>query len=192
MFARFILLTVAAIIVSGCSRLPDAIRRAPEPDIILPDAVGNFSAVRNKNVRWGGILIDVENAETETTLHVLGYPLAGSGRPDRNEQLLGRFLVNTTDFIDPEAYPKGSEVTVAGRLTGQSEGRVGNYPITLPVVTAQLIYFWPATSSRYGYPYYGSYRYGYGGYRAGFGLGYGFGYRPYRRFGFRGYGRGYW
>lgn len=188
MIDRFIL-TVAVLMVYGCSQLPANIRHAPEPDIMLQEAVDNFSYARDKNVRWGGILIDVENAETTTTLHLLGYPLSRSGRPERDEPALGRFLINTTDFIDPEAYPKGSEVTVAGRLTEQTEGQVGEHPITLPVVTAETIYFWPVDSS-YRYGYYGyPYGYGYGGYRLG--IGYGFRYRPYR-YGFRRFGRYHW
>ncbi len=182
-----LLLTAAFVLITGCSQLPDAIRRAPEPDIVLQDALDNSSYARDKKVRWGGILVDVINEEDSTTLHVLGYPVSRSGRPDRNEQPLGRFLAITPTFVDPEAYPKGSEVTIAGRISEQTEGKVGEHPITLPVVQTSLIYFWPVTSARYSYPYgYGGY--GYGGYRAGFGLGYGF--RPYRRFGFYGL-RGY-
>ncbi|MCL7419672.1 MAG: Slp family lipoprotein [Methylobacter sp.] len=184
---RLLLLTIA-ILLGACTTVPKAIRRAPEPDIPLADVQKNFSAHQGKPVRWGGVLLEVENRETETLLQILGYPLRYNGRPDVTDAAQGRFIIKTHEFLDPAVYAKDRELTVTGRLIELNERQIGRKSLTLPVIESQQLYLWPEAyrGRYYGYrgysPLYGNYRYGGYGYR-------GFYYRPrgYFRFGGRYY-----
>lgn len=163
-----------AILLSGCSHIPETIRHAPSHDIHLQDTKNNFSKHQNQMVRWGGTLIDVVNKENETTLQILAFPLNYKGRPDLSAAAQGRFLVKTNEFLDPAVYTTGSELTVTGRLVDENNRKVGQKVLQLPVIELQQIYLWPEYRQNYcGYsPYHGKYRYGGYGYR-------GFHYRPY-------------
>ncbi len=181
---KFIYLILLAVSLAGCSHIPEQIRVTPEPDISLAAAQKNPDFYLDKSVRWGGTLLSVTNLEQGSQLQILGYPLYSNGRPDQSAETQGRFLATTEQFIDPEAYKSGTEITITGQLTGSETLTIGKTQINVPVVRASYIYPWPEYDyryNRYGQGYYcpyPSYRYGYGyhgrhywpGYRYGFGF----------------------
>lgn len=164
-----LLLLILTTLVAACTTIPETIRSAPEPDIHLPDTQKNFSTHRGKTVRWGGVLLEVKNKETGTTLQVLGYPLTYNGRPDVTAVAEGRFIFETAEFLDPAVYAKGRELTATGRLIELSERQIGGKSLALPVIEIQQIYLWPEEYRRRYYrycgysPFYCNYRFGYRG-----------------------------
>jgi outer membrane lipoprotein len=170
-------LILLCLFLSACTNLPPAIEDAPEVDISYNQARQNFANYKNAKVRWGGVIIDVENEQHFSLVQVLSYPLNSYGRPNLDEPNEGRFLIKSADFLDPAVYKKDTELTVAGTLSEEVERKVGNKPLRFPVIEANVVHLWPQyePSNYYGYP-----GYGYGG----FGYGYypyygGFGYYPY-------------
>lgn len=175
---KLVFLIQVILLIGACSNIPETIRYAPEADIRLSDVQKNFSAYQGGRVRWGGTLLEVENTETSTTLQILAYPLRYNGRPNISSIAQGRFIAQTTQFLDPEIYTKDTEITVTGKLTGQAERQIDAKTIKLPVVDSSQLYLWPKYRRRnYGYqygfgycgfpPYYWNYRYGgygYGGF----------------------------
>jgi outer membrane lipoprotein len=155
------------LLLNACSNLPPAIENAPAFDASYGQVIQNIDHYKTAPVRWGGVIVGVENEQNYTLLQVLSYPLNYYGRPQLNQPNQGRFLVRSTDFLDPAVYAKDKEMTVAGTVGGDVSRTIGNKVMRLPLISAAIIYLWPDYQRDY---YYGGY--------GGFGLGYPIGY-PY-------------
>lgn len=157
----------------GCSNLPPAIKDAPLVDISYPQAAQAISSYPAAPVRWGGVIVDVENEQTSSQVQVLSYPLNNYGRPLVDKPSEGRFVINSPEFLDPAVYAKNTEITVAGILNGDVERTIGKKVLHLPVVKTSVIHLWPNESRNECYG----------------GGGFGFGYSP---FGYSPWGGGYY
>ena len=181
---------ICCLFLSACSNLPPAIQDAPLYDIAYRQAMQNLAKYKNAPVRWGGIIVDVENEQDYTLVQVLYYPLGSYGRPLTDQSNEGRFVIKTPEFLDPAIYAKSTEITVAGTLAGDIERTVGKKNMRLPLISAGVIYQWPdyAPSGAYGYGGYGGFGYGYGPYNSFYGYYpyyWGGFYRPYPYYRYR-------
>jgi outer membrane lipoprotein len=170
------LLSICALLLSACSNLPPAIENPPLYDISYSQAIRNIAQFKDAPVRWGGVVIDVENEQNFSLVQVLYYPLNSYGRPRLDKANEGRFLIKSPQFLDPAVYTKDTEITVAGTLKGDVERKVGNKTLRLPLISSSIVYLWPAyvPGNYYGYGgfgyaypwygYYGYYPYYWGGY----------------------------
>ncbi len=175
------LLFICISLLSACSNLPPAIEDPPLYDISYSQATQDIAHFKESPVRWGGVVIDVENEQNFSLVQVLYYPLNNYGRPRIDKPNKGRFLFKSAEFLDPTVYKKDTEITVAGTLKGDIQRSVGNKTLHLPLISATVIHLWP--------PYVPDNYYGYGGYGYG---GYGYGYPYYGYYGYPYYGyRGY-
>jgi outer membrane lipoprotein len=159
------------LLLTACSGLPPAIDDPPAMDLAYNTVIQAPDRYKNMPVRWGGVIAEVENEQNASLVQILLYPLNHYGRPLLDEKPQGRFVVKSTQFLDPLVYAKNDEITIAGSLSGTIERVIGKKTMTLPLVYATTLYLWPAYN-------YNNYYYGYGGY-GGYGYG-GFGYySPY-------------
>jgi outer membrane lipoprotein len=181
---RHLLLISILLFLGACSNLPPAIEEPPLYDISYNEAVRNIAQFKDAPVRWGGEIIDVENEQNFSLVQVLYYPLNSYGRPRIDKPNGGRFLIKSSEFLDPAVYTKDTDITVAGTLQGDAERKVGNKSLRLPIILAKVIHLWPANiysnyyGYGYGYPYYGYYGY--------------YGYYPYAPYYWGGYYWPYW
>jgi len=173
------LISICLLLLSACSNLPPAIEDPPLYDISYSQATQNIAQFKDAPVRWGGVVIDVENEQNFSLVQILYYPLNSYGRPRLDKPNEGRFLIKSPQFLDPAVYTKDSEITVAGILKGDVERKVGNKTLRLPLISSTVIYLWPDYVP-------GNY-YGYGGYG-----GFGFGYPYYGYYGYPYYWGGYY
>jgi outer membrane lipoprotein len=162
------LLSICILLLSACSNLPPLIEDPPLFDISYSQATPNIAHYKDAPVRWGGVIIGVENEQNFSLVQVLYYPLNSYGRPRLDEPNEGRFLIKSPEFLDPAVYTKDTEITVAGTLKGDIERTVGNKTLRLPLISSTVIHLWPAYvpggyygygGFGYGYPYYGYYGY---------------------------------
>lgn len=162
-------------------------RNANVTDVTYAQAIQNLDNHKDTLVRWGGVIIDVENEEKFSFVQALFYPLGYSGRPQLDNPNGGRFVIKSTEFLDPIVYAKDKEITVVGALNGKIERTVGKKTIQVPLIQSTAIHLWPEDqNSYYGHgPYYGGYGPYFGMYgpythpflfQGGWGGGY---YRPY-------------
>ena len=163
------------LLLSACSNLPPAIEDPPLYDLSLAQAKQNTAQFKEAPVRWGGVIVDVQNEENFSLVQILYYPLNYYGRPKLDQTNQGRFVVKSPEFLDPAIYTKDSEITVAGTLKGETERLVGNKKLKLPMLSPQQLHLWPAYTNYNNY--YGGY--GYGGYGGFGGFGYGYPYYGY-------------
>lgn len=173
------------LLLSACSNLPPAIEHAPPYDLGYNEAIQNIAKYKDAPVRWGGIIIDVENEQTKTLVQILYYPLDSYGRPMTDEQNGGRFLIERPEFLDPAVYTRNTEITVAGTIKGDAERAIGKKVMRLPLISATTLYVWPTYERSSYYDGYG-YGFGYNPYYGGYGYPYYWGgyYRPYYPYGY--------
>lgn len=163
-------LFAACLLLTACSNLPPAIEDPPAFDLTYQEALINGAKYKNAPVRWGGTIIEVENEPSFSAIQVLLYPLGSYGRPDLDEPQQGRFVMKSPEFLDPAVYKKNTSITVAGILEGDTERKVGNKTLRLPLLAAKQTHLWEEETY---YPYYGGFGngfYPYGGF---------YGYSPY-------------
>ena len=148
-----------ALLLSACaSQVPQSIREAPADMPSLEQVRAHASDYMERQVRWGGTIIDTGNREDTTWLTVLGRPLYKGGEPRTTDDSAGRFIAIVPEFLDPQVYAPDRQVTVSGTLLRTEVSKVGDYPYTYPVVQADAWYLWPEkTEPPYGYPYPGWY-----------------------------------
>ena len=168
--------------LSACAGLPSAVKDVPVTKLSYTEASSDPNSYKNTSVRWGGSIIDVDNEQDYTLIQVLSYPLDFTGRPQFSKPSQGRFVIKSSEFLDPAVYAKDREITVAGVLEGDIERTVGKKTVRLPLVSSISMYLWPIyLADPYGYGYRG-----YGGW----------GYNPYYGYGYYGgppyYGGGYY
>jgi outer membrane lipoprotein len=97
-------------------------------------------------VLLGGKVVEPLAKEGVTELAVLQLELGSRDRPLDNDQTQGRFLVRSTQFIDPAIFPPGTFVTVVGRLQGSQVRSIGQMAYTYPVIEPVELKKWPAGS----------------------------------------------
>ncbi len=133
--------------LSACANLPPELEAPDVAPVHLPQVVEEPTAFQGEKVRWGGVILSVENETKETWVQILEKPLNRSGRPKESAQPRGRFLMHTTTFLDPAIYSQGKELTVVGTLNSMAERTVGKRKIQLPVIEAESWRLWPEQTS---------------------------------------------
>lgn len=184
-------IVILSVFLSACSSLPVAIKTPPEQDVQLKQVASHVTEYIGKRVRWGGQVVDVDNNDTHSTLHIVQFPLNSFGRPIVTKSSQGRFLGQSSQFFDPTVYKKGTLITVAGSIDSEAVRKVDEKSLTLPVITITESHIW-SNRQRYdnyygeiAYPYYfryGYYRSYYYPYRYPYYGGYGYRHHYYHRY----------
>jgi len=112
---------------------------------------GSFSDVlqdpakyQGETLLWGGKVIETQVKEGVTDIVVLQLALGGYDRPMDDDQSHGRFLIRSSQFLDPALYPPATLVTVVGRLQGTERKPIGQMLYVYPVIDPIEIKKWPA------------------------------------------------
>jgi outer membrane lipoprotein len=152
-------LSIALLLAACASQVPPAIREAPADSPSVEAVRGNAADYLQRQIRWGGRLIQTENREHATGLVVLAAPsLSKDGEPRSGDGSAGRFIAIVPEFLDPQVYAADRKVTVSGTLLGSETRLVGEFPYSYPVVQATSWYLWPEENETpYGYSYPGWY-----------------------------------
>jgi outer membrane lipoprotein len=161
-------LLCSLLLLGACTGMPPDLRDFSATTVPYQLINQNINAYKDTPIRWGGTVITIENEADSSLMQVLFYPLNRHGYPQTNQAGKGRFAVQTSEFLDPAIFAKGTEVTVTGTIKEGIEHTVGNKIIHIPLVIAQTIHLWPISyrednlywNSRYRYGPYPSY-YGY-------------------------------
>lgn len=101
----------------------------------------NFS---NREVIWGGRIVQVKVLADHSEIELLAYPLDSSQRPKANDSGNGRFIAVMPGYVEPLDYPSGALMTVNGKLTGSRAGKVGEADYVFPLVSVAQSHVWSA------------------------------------------------
>ncbi|TLY37864.1 MAG: hypothetical protein E6K60_03220 [Nitrospirae bacterium] len=137
-----------------------------------------------RTVMLGGIVLNAKRLQDRTEIEILQLPLNPALAPITNRsQSQGRFLAVQKEFLDPAILPKGTPVTVIGKVEGSTVKPFDQANYEYPVLEVKNITDWGRTqyAAHYPgyrvapYPYYGGY-YPYGYYDGFYGP---YGWGPY-------------
>lgn len=145
MFLRALFCAVCCLALAGCATPPlnaDAVTVKLTPDQVkaAPDSAKG-------TVIWGGVIVSTVNLADRTQIEVLAYPLKGNQRPAVSKQPLGRFLLQSPEYIEAKQYSEGREVTAIGMLQGITKGEVGKADYDFPTVTLSDVHLWHRDNS---------------------------------------------
>lgn len=139
---------VAALLLAGCAST-DCERPTGNP-AVTPAEVAATGGHTGELVRWGGTIAAASNLKDQTEIEVVGYPLDRCGRPESGAEPVGRFVVIHSGYLETADYRPGSQVSVAGLVTGTREGSVGGASYVFPLVQSRDIRLLDDTDSASG------------------------------------------
>ncbi len=147
--------------LGGCASTPDSIRTSDEPMTSLAAVRASPDKFDSAQVRWGGVVMSVENRANDTLLQIVDRRLDGRGRPRQQLQSAGRFIARVDGFLDPAVYAVQRSITVVGTVDGALNRKIGEADYQFPVVAVEKHHLWdpgyasaPHSSHGHG-PYHG-------------------------------------
>jgi outer membrane lipoprotein len=162
-----------ALLLSACASGPAFDTAGVDPSVTPRRVANSPQTAVGKRVQWGGTILGVSNQPERTQIEVLAYPLGGNKKPRRDNEPLGRFILERSGYLEPATYAQGRLISVVGTVSGTRVGRIGEASYDHPVVDAAQLYLWPEDSG-YGSGVHFGVGVGTGGTRWGTGVGIGF------------------
>jgi outer membrane lipoprotein len=131
------------LLLSACATGPTFDSSRVNRGLTPKNAVAKLPAGAGNSVLWGGVILSTTNLRERTDIEVLGYPLDGNEKPQRDREPLGRFIVQTKGFLEPATYGKDRLLSVIGTVSRTQAGKVGASDYVYPVIDAGQLYLWP-------------------------------------------------
>ena len=152
---RFLPLLLAVDLLAGCAAsppLPTAITTPPPGNVQLVEVQRDPQAAAGARVRWGGTVVSVSaEGGGVARIEVLERKLDAGGRPLGYTPSDGRFVIRAAPEVDPWKYRVGSEITVAGTVSGAVTSVAGG---SVPVLEVEHFARWAPPRRYYHDPYY--------------------------------------
>jgi len=132
------------LLLSACTSLPPAFDNAPATEVTYNQVREDLAGYHNTLVRWGGVIVNVENVDDASLMEITHYPLDHYGRPQIDETSEGRFVIKSVELLDPETYAAEREIIVLGVIDGDIERTMSNETrVLLPLINSTAIHLWP-------------------------------------------------
>lgn len=138
-------LLACLILLSSCASAPFNTEQVSVQ--LTPDQVRSEPDAAKGTVIWGGVIVSSVNLVDRTQFEVLAYPLDHYQRPIKSAKSLGRFLLQSPNYIETENYAPGRELTTLGTLQGVTQGEVGDAIYDYPTVTLNDVHLWHPDNS---------------------------------------------
>nr|UKE85852.1 Slp family lipoprotein [Pectobacterium sp. PL152] len=165
------MVAAAALLLSGCVTIPDAIKgTSPTPQDDLVRVMNAPQIYVGQESRFGGRVVGIRNEANKTRLEIASMPLDSGAKPLLDMPSEGRFIAYVNRFLEPVDF-KDQLVTVVGPIVGTEQGAIGDKPYRYVVIDAQGYKRWNVVQRLMMPP--GGYGYGPWGWRAGYGYGWG-------------------
>jgi outer membrane lipoprotein len=134
--ARYIALAVVAAVLmaAGCATETGGCRVPVGYPALTPAAAAADSTAVGQRTTWGGTLVEARNLAETTELEMIGYPLNTCGRPLRDEDPIGRFIILRTGYLETATLRPGDAITATGTIVATREGRIGETFYRFPLI----------------------------------------------------------
>ena len=151
-----------AFFLTACvNPITEEAREQIAPETTFAMVSENPTAFLDQHLLIGGVVISIENDEEGSILEVMEWRLSRWGEPSYLDDSGRRFLVKTSELLDPAIYETGTLVTLAGVVLGHEARLSGEHEYDYPVFGLTEIHLWQIPF-RYGihnnldpsYPYY--------------------------------------
>lgn len=133
------------IALSACSsHIPTVISNPATPSPDLTQVQSSPEDYLSKELRWGGIILGIENKKDTSQLTIIAYPLSDNGEPQISKQSTGRFIAIINGFLEPTIYAAERKMTFVGNLLKTETQKIGEFDYKHPVIQVAHYYLWPA------------------------------------------------
>ena len=119
-------------ISQGFKNSPSISKIQAEPEVYL-----------SQPVRWGGVIIKIENRQNTSRLTIVAYPLSRNGEPQVYKNSIGRFIASFNLFLEPQVYKRDRIITLTGQFIKAETISVGKFPYNYPVIEVKQHFLWP-------------------------------------------------
>lgn len=133
--------------LAGCETTKAPYSTEAVSSTLTPEEVASDPDAAKGTVIWGGVIVSSINLIDRTQFEVLAYPLDNNQRPETNKKSLGRFLLQSPDYVETENYAPGRELTAIGTLQGITKGEINDAKYDYPTVTVNDVYLWHRDNS---------------------------------------------
>ena len=133
---KMLFISLLTFFTAGCSVISKDIRRDVDRGVTLPMVQANPDAYKDKKVIWGGVILSSKNLADKTIIEALQTPLDISDMTTDKEHSQGRFLIESSVYLDTYLYKAGKEITVAGIIKGVTIQKIGERDYIYPVLEA--------------------------------------------------------
>lgn len=138
---RFLAIGVLITLVLGCAHVvPEEVRKTVDQSVNIKVLFKEPGTYSGKTVMLGGEILQVKNTKKGTFVEVLQRDLSTDGRPILDAPTMGRFMVLSKEFLDPEVFKKGKLLTVVGQVKGTISGTIGEVEYKYPLIEATHLY----------------------------------------------------
>jgi outer membrane lipoprotein len=145
-------LVLAGLLLCGLNGCAAALSQEARDQVTLDMAFGEIikdpQRYTGEVVALGGRIITTTPRDGLTELVVLQLPLEAGWRPKLEGQSKGRFLVQTTDFLDPAVYAPHRLITLVGKLKGVQVRPLGETHYHYPELSLIEMKLWPEEKTR--------------------------------------------
>lgn len=131
------------LLLGACTTLPPAFDDEKTKDISYSQVSADLDSYQDATIRWGGVIVDIEDDENFSWMQVSYYPLDYYGRPVLDKPSEGRFVIKTEKFHGATPYAADREITVVGVIDGKIERKIGDKYISSPLIKTTAIHLWP-------------------------------------------------
>lgn len=131
-------LLIFCLLISACAA-PIASKDTHVDNISYNQSIVAANSNKDILVRWGGVIVEVENEEEFGILQVKFHPLNYLGRPQLNKLSEGHFVIKGAKFPSPVVYNKNMEITVVGTLKGDMERTINGEIVRVPQILLSSI-----------------------------------------------------
>lgn len=152
-------------LLSACStHIPPEIKQPLEGSPVVEQVRDHVDDYLSQKVRWGGIILQIENKHNASELTIIALPLNEDGKPQNSDHSPGRFIAVIDEFVEPLVYSPERNITVTGKILRAETRKIGEFPYEYPVVQVEHYHLWPPkTESSYAdyppYPFYDPFYY---------------------------------
>ena len=156
-----VLIGACCLLLSGCAssrrdaaqleyQLPPELQNQVEQRISFANVKADPAAYKGRIILLGGEVLNAKRLADRTRLEILHLPFNEFNEPLMNRTASqGRYLAFQKEFLDPATVPPGTRVTVAGEVTGSTEGDLDEMKYTYVTVDIRHLQVWPQTPMPY-------------------------------------------
>src|SRR2546428_2244215 len=159
--AGLALIGVCCLLVSGCAssrqntfpleyQLPPDLQRQVEQRVSFANVKADPAAYKGRIILLGGEVLKAKRLVDRTRLEILHLPLNEFNEPVMNRTASqGRYLAFQKEFLDPATVPPGTRITLAGEVTGTTEGDLDDMKYSYVTLDIRHLQIWPQTPMPY-------------------------------------------
>lgn len=151
---RLVVLGLAAMTLAACAHpISKDTRSSLSPGVTFAAVSENPAAFIDQRLMVGGVIVAHESKEDASLLEVMEWQINRFGEPTYLDDSARRFLVRSSEKLDPVLYEPGTMVTLAGTVLGQEERIIEAQSESYPLLDLVEIHLWKSPF-RYGVHHY--------------------------------------